>query len=275
MTKIPSPTRLFVERELSAAFRARWFLTYSGVFLVGGLMLAAFGLDNMVVYGYRGFAKALAGLTHIALVFVPLMALFPATASIAEERESGTLEFLLAQPVGFDEVYAGKWAGVTVAVLVSLTAGFGAAGAVALLRGVPPAIVGALYAFVALLALAFVAFGLWLSAGAETRARAATVGVSAWLGFVALGTLGVMAATVRWGLPEGVLIGWTFINPVEACRIGVVAAMDADLSVLGPVGASIIDLFGRAGTIAVAAGSLVAWTAVPGLLGLRRFRRSA
>ena len=35
--------RLFVTRELGHALRARWFLIYSAIFLVGGLMLIALG----------------------------------------------------------------------------------------------------------------------------------------------------------------------------------------------------------------------------------------
>ena len=124
---------MFAKRELAGSLHTRWFLVYSAVFLAGGLLLATFGIGSTVVYGYRGFAKSFAGLVHLALVFVPLMALFPAAATIAEERESGVLEYILAQPVTFVEVYLGKWAGISIAVVLSLTVGFGAAGAVAVL----------------------------------------------------------------------------------------------------------------------------------------------
>jgi ABC-2 type transport system permease protein len=121
---------LFVQRELAGSLRARWFLAYSAVFLAGGVLLATFGMGDAVIYGFRGFAKAFTGLVHLALLFVPLMALFPAAAAIAEDRESGALEYVLAQPVTFGEVYAGKLGGVSLAVLLSMTLGFGAAGAV-------------------------------------------------------------------------------------------------------------------------------------------------
>ena len=266
-------TSLFVQRELAGSLRARWFLAYAAIFLVAGVLLTTFGLADSAIHGYRGFAKAFAGLVHLALLFVPLMALFPATAAIAEDRESGALEYVLAQPVTFGEVYAGKWGGVGVAVSLALTVGFGAAGGVAVMRGVPPGLVALLYSFVLLLAMGFVSLGLCFSTIVRSRARATTVGILTWLVFVALGTLGVMVAFVRWGLPASVLIVWTFVNPVEAFRIGVVCAIDPDLSLLGPVGADIVESLGSAGTVALAAASLVVWAVVPGLVGWRVFRR--
>ncbi|UCF19952.1 MAG: ABC transporter permease subunit [Gemmatimonadota bacterium] len=267
-------TRLLVRRELYASLSARWFYVYSAAFLLGGLLLATFGLQNTVVYGYRGFAKAFAGLVHLALLFVPLMALFPAAASVAEERESGALEYILAQPTSYAEVFAGKWGGLVLALALSLTFGFGAAGAVAAVRGVPPGLILTLYGFVLLLALCFISLGLCFSVAAQTRARALTLGFVAWLLLVALGTLGIIVAFIRWGAPEQLLAIWTFVNPVEAFRIGVIGVLDADLSLLGPVGSRIIERLGSGGATGLAAFSLAAWSLGPGLLGLWLFRRA-
>lgn len=266
-------TRLLIRRELIASVRARWFAAYSLVFLLGGVILTTIGFGDTMIYGYRGFAKAFAGLVHMALLAVPLMALVPAVATIADERETGALEYLLAQPVTFSKVYAGKWWGVSLALLLSLTIAFGVAGTVAILRGMPLHLVLTLYAFVLLLALTFVAVGILLSTLVATRARAITVGLIVWLVLTGLGTLGVMIAFVRWGLPAQALIIWSFLNPVEAFRIGIVSVLDADLSLLGPVGAKIIDRLGAAGTTVLAAASLFAWTCAAGTLGWITFRK--
>lgn len=270
-----SRTALFVRRELAASLNARWFWAYALLFLAAGLLLATVGLGDTMIYGYRGFAKAFTGLVHLALLFVPLLALFPAAAAIAEDRESGTLEYVLAQPVTRGAVYAGKWAGVGLAVILALTVGFGASAALAVWRGVPPVLVATLYAFVVLLALVFVTLGLCCSTLSASRARAMTVGIVVWLGLAALGTLGLMLAFVRWGAPEALLVAWTFVNPVEAFRMGIVAALDPDLSLLGPVGAGVVARLGAVGTQVAAAGSLVAWIAGPWLLGRALFSRSA
>jgi ABC-2 type transport system permease protein len=264
---------LLVRRELASAVRARWFLAYSGVFLVGGLLLATLGVENQSVYGFRGFARAFAGLAHLALLLVPVMALFPAAAAIAEDRESGVLEYLLAQPITYGELYLGKLAGVTLALLLSLTVGFGASGAVAVSRGVPPGLVAVLYAFVALLAGTFSALGVCFSGLAPSRARAMTVGVITWLALSALGTLGIIIAFIRWGVPEPVLATWSFVNPVEAFRLGIISALDPDLSLLGPVGAGIVRRLGTAGTGLLSGVSLALWTIISAVGGFQLSRR--
>lgn len=264
---------VLARRELAASLTARWFPAYAVTFALAGLALAAFGGGDAMIYGYRGFARAFAGLVHLALLFVPLMALLPATAAIADERESGALEYLQAQPVTFGDVYVGKWIGLGAALALALTAGLGATGAVAAWRGVPIGLLVVLWAQVILLALAFAGLGLALSAVTATRARATTVAVVVWLTAVALGTLGLLLAFVRWGVPAGALTVWTFANPVEAFRIGIVSVLDPDLSLLGPVGGRIVERVGPYGATALATLSLGAWALAPGLLGLRRFSR--
>ena len=94
-----------------------------------------------------------------------------------------------------------------------------------------------------------------------------------WLVLTGLGTLGVMVAFVRWGLPAQALIAWSFLNPVEAFRIGIVSVLDADLSLLGPVGAKIIETLGGGGTTVLAALSLLSWTMVSGTVGWALFKK--
>ncbi len=264
---------IWIRRELSVALEARWFVANLFIFLGGGLLLSAFGAGD-AIGGYRGFAKAFTGLVHLALLFVPLMALIPAAAVIAGDRENGALEYFLAQPVSAGQVYAGKLGGVAAAMLLSLTVGFGAAGAVAVLRGVPAGLVATLFGFVVLLALVFVALGLAVSAAAPSRARATTIGIVGWLVLVVFGTLGLIVAFIRFGVPESTLVIWTFVNPIEAFRLGVMCAIDPDLSLLGPIGAAVVAQLGTTGAALLAAASLMAWTLGATLMGWWLFRRT-
>lgn len=260
-------------RELSGSLRNYWFVVNSGVFVVGGLLLVAFGQQDASVLGYRGYARALAGLMQLALFLVPLMALFPAAAALAGERETGTLDYLLAQPVTRGEVYAGTWTGVASAVGLSLVLGFGVTGAVVAVKGVPPEIVLSLLGLALLLALTFVSLGLWISARSATRARATSLALTVWLLLVALGSLGFMGAFVAWGLRPEVLEVWAFVNPVEAFRMAMVAVLDPEMDVLGPVGIELMDRLGRLPLIGLATASLAAWAGFGFLLGRRRFGR--
>jgi ABC-type Na+ efflux pump permease subunit len=201
------------------------------------------------------------------MLFVPLMALFPAAASLAEERENGTLEYLLAQPVTWGQVFLGKWAGVALAVVLALTAGYLATGGVAVARGVPVHIVLVTYGYLLLLSLVFVSVGAAISAVSDTRSRALTIGLAVWLLLVVLGSLGAMAAFIRWGAPSDLLVAWSLVNPVEAFRIGVMVVLDPDLQLLGPVGSELVRRFGAPTVAGVTALALGAWTALPAMVG--------
>jgi ABC-type transport system involved in multi-copper enzyme maturation permease subunit len=265
----------FMERELASALRARWFWAYSAAFVAAALALTVFAPGDVSVYGYRSFAKALVGLVHLALLSVPLMALFPAAAAVAEERENGVLEYLLAQPVDRGEVYSGKWMGLSVSVLSAITLGYAVAAGAAIWRGVPWTLITVPYLFVTVLASTFVSLGLWLSSANSTRARATTFGIVIWLIFAALGSLGLMLTFVRLGIPQGVLLIWSLVNPVEAFRLGVIAAVDPDLSLLGPVGAAVVNHVGTSGVQVLTGLSLSVWTFMGWWAGHLAFQRTS
>lgn len=265
--------RRLLRRGFRDSLRNYWFAVNSGVFVVGGLLLMLLGQNEASVLGYRAFGRTLAGLMQLALVVVPLMALFPASATLAGEREVGTLEYLLAQPVTREEVFAGKWSGASVAVLVSLLLGFGLVGGVAVSRGVPVGLVMVLLGLTLLLALAFVSIGLWISAVTASSGRATSVALSVWLVLLALGSLGLMGSFVAWGLPPTVLEVWAFLNPVEAFRMAMVVILDPGLDVLGPVGADLVEALGDRLLVAVSLGSLVLWSGAAFLVGRRCFAR--
>lgn len=258
-------------RELAEAFRNYWFAVNSGVFVLGALALLLFGQQDATVLGYRGVARALAGLMQLTLFLVPLMALFPAAAALAGEREVGTLDYLLAQPVTRGEVHAGKWLGVGWAVGLSLLTGFTVAGAVGLGRGVPAGMMTGLAALAVLLAAVFVSLGTWISARAATQGRATSLGLTVWLFLLALGSLGLMGAFVAWGIPPTVLEVWAFVNPVEAFRMAVIVVLDPGTRVLGPVGADLVETLGRPLVVGLSVGSLIAWSGVGFWAGRRTF----
>lgn len=260
-----------VRRELRDAVRRYWFLVNTGVFVLAGLLLMLFGQPDAMLLGARGHARTLAGLMQLAMVFVPLMALIPASVAIAAEREEGTLDYLLAQPVTRSEVYFGKWTGVCGATALSVLAGFGLVGMVAAARGVPAAPVAALLGCTLLLVLLFVALGLGLSSRTVSASRATSLSLTLWIALTGLGSLGVMSAFVQWGVPARVLQTWSIVNPVEAYRIAGILIVDPATTALGPVGESLFDAVGRRGVIALTMGSLAAWTMVALGLGLRSF----
>ncbi|UCG75173.1 MAG: ABC transporter permease subunit [Gemmatimonadota bacterium] len=267
--------RLLARAGVRDSMRAYWFWLNAAIFVAGGLLLMLFGQVDVFLLGYRSYGRALAGLMQLALFVVPLMSLLSSAAAIAGARETGALEYLLAQPVTRREVFAGKWLGVAAAVVASIVVGYGATGAVAAAKGVPGLPIAVLLLFTVILSAAFVSLGLWVSAVASTRARATSVVFTLWLVFLALGSLGLMSAFVRWGLPARLLQVWSLVNPIESFRLGMIAMLEPDASLLGPAGAALIGALGRQGLIAAASGSLAAWALLGYLAGRRAFTAAA
>ncbi|MFQ5690147.1 MAG: ABC transporter permease [Gemmatimonadota bacterium] len=266
-------TLLLLRRELRDSVRGYWFAVNSAIFVLGGMALMLFGQGDVQVLGYRGVARALAALMQLALLVVPLMAIFPSVAAVAGERELGTLDYLLAQPITRRELYGAKWLGIGAAVGLSITLGYSVTGATAALRGVPSGMILALLGFSLLLAMVFVSSGLWVSALSGSRAQATALGLTLWLSLLALGSLGLMAAFVRWGLPQWLLEAWSLVNPTEAFRIAMIAALNPESAILGPAGASLVGRLGRPLLLALAAASMLGWSAVAYWGGLRSFSR--
>lgn len=114
-------------------------------------------------------------------VLVPIIAIVVAYASIAGERDSGTLKLLLSLPHSRRDVVAGKVTGRSGVVVLPILLGFVVAAFVFLLT--PVSLSGGSFAMfavlTAILGVIFVAIAVGVSAGAQSSRRAmiGTVGV--------------------------------------------------------------------------------------------------
>ncbi|MDR5709292.1 MAG: ABC transporter permease subunit, partial [Armatimonadota bacterium] len=192
-------TALIMARwDARASLRDRWFLSLAFAFWALTLAAAATALAGLRVIGLSSFARAAAALIHLAQLFVPLLGLTLGAGWLAGDRETGALEFLLAQPVSRGALYAGRYGGLAASVLSAIWLGYGAAGVV-LAWGAGPEHVGVFLALVglsSLLAMATLSVGFLISAFAPTRGRALGWALLVWLGFVVLQDLGVLGAAL-------------------------------------------------------------------------------
>lgn len=255
---------LVARKEVRDALRNRWFLLYAAAFALLAIGLSQLGMGDRSTAGFAGFGRTAAGLVNLVLLVVPLMGLTLGAQSLAGERERGTLATLLAQPVTRAEVLIGKVLGLTIALGAALLLGFGLAGAWVALRGggVEAWAYAQVVAAAALLALATLSIGFLISAATRRTSAATGVALFVWLALVFAGDLGLMGTAVTMRLDVGTLLALTLLNPLEAYRIGAIAAITGTLDVLGPAGVYASRTLGR-GLVAVLAGVLVAWSVIP------------
>lgn len=266
---------ILTRKELREAMRNRWFLFYSAAFVVLTLSISFLSLAGADEYGFAGFNRTAAGLVNLVMLIVPLMALSAGAASIAGERERGTLAPLLAMPVTRTELLAGKFLGGASALVVALATGFGISAAVIVLEGGAGGALGylAMAGLTCLLAAGLLSVGLLISVLAPRSATAASTAIVVWLGLAFVSDLGLMGSSVLFRLRLWTLFDAALTNPLEVFKMATLSSSRAALSVLGPVGqyasATLGSLLGL-----VLLGVLLVWIAVPLGLAWRVFRRA-
>jgi Cu-processing system permease protein len=264
-------------REVRDAVLGRWFALYSLALAGLGLCVSYVSATSLGGAGLAGFGRTSAGLINLVLLVVPLMALTAGAASIAGDRERGTLSFLLAQPARRWEVLMAKFVGLAIALTLSLCLGFGASALVLAMQGsnAQPGPFVKLVAFADLLALAMLAVGMLISVNCRRSSVATGVAIFVWLVLVFGTDLGLMAGTLASDLSIEWLFRLAVASPLQAFKMWALQSVDASLDVLGPAGLYAQTEYGPGLQFAFA-GVLLVWTVLPLVASVTIFnRRSA
>lgn len=267
--------RIVGEKEIRSALRNRWFLLYTGLFLVLSVAFSTTAMSGSTLTGQPGFGRTSAGLMNLMLLIVPLIGLTIGAQAIVAERENRFLEYELAQPLRPVEVYLGMYLGAAASLCLVLGFGLGMAGMVMGLRG-GTADIGdflLLVLLTMLLGLGMLSVGFLVSSFAPRTAAALGIALTLWLLFVMLGDLGLMGSAAVMKMTPGTLLGLTLLNPLDTYKLAGVNLMQSSLEVLGPAGAYAIDHIGSWLTALVLA-LLVFWIVAPLPLGYWLFRRA-
>ena len=117
------------------------------------------------IAGYSGFGRTAASLINLVLLFIPLIAIITGGISISQERENGTLPYLLSHPINKSEIFVGKFLGILITIWFSILLGFGLAGLGVAIRGGEGEVSGYLLTILlsALLAACFLSIGFLVS----------------------------------------------------------------------------------------------------------------
>ena len=259
-------------KELRDALHNRWFLLYTLAFIGLSLALSYMSLAGAGIAGFAGFGRTAASLINLVLLIIPLMGLTIGAQSLAHEQEQGTLSYLLAQPVTRAEVFAGKYLGLALSLLASLSLGFGIAGVVlSMSRGA-----GSPLAYVSLtlqtflLSLTMLSVGVLVSALTRRAGVAIGIGLFLWLAFVFLGDLGLMGTAITMKLSVDQLLWLSLLNPLQVFKMASILDINATLDLLGPAGIYAMQEYGQ-GLRTIFLGLTAIWILAPALAAYVRF----
>jgi Cu-processing system permease protein len=260
--------------EYRRTLESRWVFGFTALFAVLVLGLSYFGLAQSREVGFQGFARVTLSLMNLVLFIVPLISLLLGVSSLAGGGESLTL--LLAQPLGRGEALAGKFIGLSAALIVSQALGFGVGGLVVAVQAGADQLPGflALTALSMTLACLMVAASLLISVIWPDRLRALAAALLLWLLLVVAYDLALLGATTLFrGLPlQAVLFPALLLNPVDLARVLTTLAVGSG-ALFGPTSAVLMKLFGATWGITLGIAVLLLETAVPLALARRLFQR--
>ena len=256
--------RKILTYQLRDIARNRWVIAYAFVLLI--LTEALFRL------GGEG-GRVVLSLLKLVLIFVPLVALTFGTLYLYTAREF--IEMLLAQPVARGAMFVGLWGGLTLPLTAALLTGVGLPFLWHAGEGtVPIHSLLVLLGTGTLLTCSFTALAFLIALRFEDRARGFGTALLVWLACaVVYDGLVLLVVALFGSYPlETPLLILTLLNPLDLGRV--LLLLDFDVAALmGYTGAVFQRFLGTPLGLGVATAALIAWTAVPLALGLRRFRQ--
>lgn len=262
-----------IRKELRDAIGNRWLIGYAGILAALGLAAAATGIESSSGLAMQAFGRTTATLMNLCLLLAPLVAVLMGAASITGERDRGTLENLLAQPLTRSGLLVAKHIGLLASLTVATIVGFFPAGV--LIAGAAGASVLGHYllfpAIASIVGAAMVGIGMLISVSSRSAAQSQGAAVFAWFAFVLLYDLVLMGSLAMSGMPVGMLGAALVANPVDAARVLGVLALEPDLYLLGPAGAYLTARFSRTGAGLLLVAALLLWAALPMLVALFKF----
>lgn len=167
----------------------------------GYILLVIFLAVNFFFYFRAAFVMGEASLRPmfdlmpwLLLLLVPLVTM----RTLAEERRSGTLELLLAQPLNEVELLLGKYLGSLLFIATALAATIPAGLALHLAGDPDGGMMAGQYLGALLVAAQFAAVGLWASSLTRNQITAGMVGVAVGFVFLVLGLDLVLYGVPAW-----------------------------------------------------------------------------
>jgi len=256
---------LIIKKEANESLKNRWFILYTICFSVLALLLLFISSSRDEIAGSEGFGRTAASLINLVLLFVPLIALTTGAISISNERENGTLAYLLSHPIDKSEIFLGKFFGVLISIWVSICLGFGFAGISIAIKGGGGDISKYLVTVFlsALLAASLLSIGFLISVYSKLSSKAIGIAVFLWLLFIVLGDLGIMGTTVAMDLGVKQVFILALLNPAEVFKIASVLILSPRFEVLGPVGIYAVRTFGSDGIFYLLLSIMVLWIFIP------------
>ncbi|MCK9161487.1 MAG: ABC transporter permease subunit [Arcobacteraceae bacterium] len=238
---------LVFSTDLKESLRSRWFLVYTLLF--GGIIALFFitGITESRIQGFSGLSRLLLIFIEICIGIIPIFILINTVRTIAGERDSNILEYMLSFPISLRDYFFGKFLGKLFSVTIPI---FGAL-ALALIWGafksvdIPWGVFLYYIGLIIAMNISFLGLSFFISSLVKTQEVALGIAFFIWLLLLALIDILLIGALIKSTANPDLVYSIALSNPLQVFRIGAIALFDPELAVIGPASYFILDEFGK------------------------------
>ena len=215
----------------------------------------------------------LGNLVALTFPFIPLLSLPMGSASIVEEKEAGTLQYLFSNPISKSEFFLGRTLGLLISTSAVIILGYGFASIVAFnFRVAGYSTIGGLMLTAGCLNVVMLAVALIISSAVKRKTTAVGIALGVWFAFTSLSISDIAMSTLIQVLPGSISMLPVVLNPVEALQVLAGIQLGGTAQQLGALGLIVIGNLGNK-TVETLSISAALWIAIPVMIGFFVFSR--
>jgi Cu-processing system permease protein len=206
----------FTYRE---AVRTKWLVIFGAIFFLLAVDIPDIYMAATQNLPPEYLRQNLANLLSVAFPLIPLMALPMGAQSIVDERESGTLQYLLSNPVTKAEFFLGRSMGLLFATTTVIIIGFGGASVIAFTTRVSNYYsIIMIMLFAAMLNAVMLGLALIISEFSKRKATAMGIGIMAWFLLAVVSSLDQLVITLNLKIGPSAALVAVLLDPVETSK---------------------------------------------------------
>lgn len=232
--------------EFQETIKSRWFHVY---FIFLFLMMIAFsilGISDSKMLGFTGLGRVLLLFIQISIILFPIFILVTIAKTFVSDRESGVWEYNLSLPTDLRSFYYGKAIGRYLAMILPIMIAMFILVLVNIFKQDYFSLKLTFYYSLLLYALIFCFMGIsfCLSVFVRSLEYALSGAFIIWIFFETFVDIILLGMMVKERFHPNLIMGLALLNPLQDFRIASISLFDPDLSVLGTLSYSLLDILG-------------------------------
>jgi ABC-type transport system involved in multi-copper enzyme maturation permease subunit len=242
--------------------RAKWLILFSIIFFLLAIDIPDLLANQTHILPPQYLASFLGVLVTISFPIIPLLSLPMSATSIVDDREMGTLQYILSNPISKSEFFLGRTAGLLLSTTLALVLGFGGASIFSYTTNVSQySGIIFLITFAVMLNMSMVGLGFVISNFSKRKVTALAFAIFAWLMFTVLSSVDSLAVVLNLEFGVYPALSLVFLDPVEMARILAAVGLGLNDAQWGSLGLLSYDIFGSSMQTVLLAG-LSVWILV-------------